>query len=465
MARSAREIAASLGQSVQATDSSTDLGKGPIFDLLIAPVAPELAATEQVAEDLRTLASLQLDRVVTLQEITAIGTSFGLPQIDGLPATVNQTFYCETRPSSDISIKRGTLVGTTDGSRIFQVVENVTMLAQYIDQYYVASRRRFEINAKCQAVAIGTAANLPAYRITKMFSQVAGIDGSENREISQGGTDQQSFSQYLNRIRQRFLGQSPETGGGLLTKVFEYAPNTITDVSLVYPKDRTIFSRDTGRPAIDCYIIGTALSSATQQFVASGGEQTITLEKPPVDSVTSVQIDGASTSGYALVKDQSRKLAGSARATDKLVLTAPLLANQVVDISYQYDATVSGLQADGFDTKLEQFGTDILVRLPVVVPVSVTVDVTCLASFDVNRVTDLVKSKLFSYVEAKVFINSLLPEVFVQAVLNDISGVSSCRLTRFAPTNKAALAVEAITLQKNEVSQVDQANLNIRTHQ
>ena len=465
MARTARQIANSLGQAVQASDPTADLAKGPVFDLLIAPVAPELAVTEQAAEDLRTLASLQLDRVVTLDEVQAIGTSFGLPQIDGRSATVQQTFYTTTRPTSDLTIQRGSIVGTTDGSRLFQTVEGATMLATSADQYYVASRRRYELIVACQALAIGTAANLPAFRITRLITRIAGFDGTENRQISQGGTDRQSFTEYLNRIRRKFLGLTPETGGGLISQIFESAPNTITDVSLVYPKDRSIFRRDTGRPAIDAYIIGEDIATGQQRYTAVGGETAITLERPPVESVTLVQIDGTSTTGFALVPDPDVRRAGTARAVDVLVLTAPLTANQIVDISYQYDGTVYELQINGFDQALQQFGTDILIRKPVIVPVAIELDITVLSSFDTNRVSDAVQTKLFDFIEASVFLGSLLPEVIVQAILNDVAGVSSVRLLRFAPSNKAALAVEAIVLTKNEISKIDQANLSIRVHQ
>jgi hypothetical protein len=424
-----------------------------------------LAVTEQDVEDLRVLTSLQMDRVVTETEINAIGQSFGIPPVDGKPAQHRQTFYTSTRPAADISVERGTLVGTADGSRIYTVMERITLVAANADAYYVSSRRRYEITARVEAVSIGEDGNLPAFRINRFFTPAGSFDGTENRETSTGGTDKQSFSAYLERIRRRFLGQSPETGGGIATKILEAAPEVITDISLVYPKDREIFRRDTGRPAIDAYLIGEELESAQQRYIAVGGETSIELELTPVVSVDLVQLDSVTTDGFALQVDANPGVTGTARATDVLVLVDPLTPGQVVDISYQYDKLVRDIQVDSFDSQDRQFGTDILIRRPVQVPVSCTLDITVLPSFDVNRTTDSVSTVLYDYVEKEVFADSLLPEMLIQNIIDNVSGVSSIKLLKFTATTRSLVPVESISLRKNEVARVDQDNLIIRTHQ
>ena len=467
MARTPEQVRKSLSASAAEADPTADLAKGPIYDLMLRPVAPEIAALEERQDSVRTLASLQLDKVTTEAEINAIGTAFGLPNVSGKPASCRQTFFTSSRPTSDIVIERGTLVGTTDSSRIFVVTERVVMLASAADAYYNAARRRYEITAKIESTSIGSDSNLPAFRIKRLFTTVTGLDrnGTENREAATGGTDRQSFSNYLRRIRLKFLGVNPETGAGIASQAFEYAPESISDVMMVYPKDRKVFRRDTGRPAIDLYVIGSLTESTSQRYVAIGGETSIALSSAPVLSIGSVQIDSAATTAYTLLSDPNPALTGSSRASDVLILTTPLTAGQVIDITYTYDALVSGMQANVFDANGRQFGTDILVRRPEEVPVSVQVDVTVLPSFDVSRATDAVNTIVFEYIETNVFIGVLLPETLQQRILDGVAGVSSVKIQRFTATNSGALPVEAINLQKNQIPTVDQTNLLIATHQ
>lgn len=466
MARKPEDIRRALGLTVAAADPTADLAKGPIFDLLIAPVAPELATTEQAVEDLRVLTSLQLDKVVTATEINAIGTSFGLPQLTGKPAQYRQTFFTSTRPTSDIAIERGTLVGTSDASRVFQVVERVVMLASNADAYLNSTRKRYEITAKIEATSIGTSHNLPAFRIKRFLTKISGLDGTENRSGAITlGTDRQSFTDYLTRIRKKFTGLNPEAGAGITSRVLEYAPETITDISMVYPKDRSVFRRDTGRPAIDVYLLGESTDTATKRYIAVGGESNITLDLTPALAVTSVQVDGQTITGFALIADDNPATSGTARAKDQLVLSTVLTAGQIVEISYTYDSLVNGMQNTVFNTNGREFGTDILIRRPVQVPVSIRLDVTVLPSFDVNRTTDTVRSLVFDFVETGSFVSTLLPETLQQKLLDSVAGVSSIKVQRFTPTNSGALPVEAVVLKKNQIPVVDQDTLLITTHQ
>ncbi len=464
MARPASQIRDSLQNSVRAANPNTDLAKGPVFDILVAPVAPELAETEQVVEDLRTLTSLQFAQVATTDEANAIGTAFGISELEGASASTRETFWTSTRPTDDITIERGTVVGTNDASLVFVVTERVTMLASNASAYLNANRRRYEITARVQAVASGTNYNLPAFRINRLITPIDGIDGVENREEATGGSEQQSISEYLSRIQLKFLGLNGETGGALTSQVFEQDPANIKNVVLVYPKDRKIFRRDIGRPAVDCYIVGGAFDSVTEQYVAVGGEQSVTLLQGPVADVSSVLVDGAPASGFSLLNDSDPNRSGSARAQDVVLLTTPLVAGQVVLTTYTTHKTIRDVQ-DMFDSSEHSFGTDLLARLPIDVPVTVQLDCTVLPSFDVSRVSDQVNTVVAEYCEPEFITTSLTPETLVNRITSNVSGVASVTVNRFTSTNGGALPVETITFQKNELPKLDQATLVIQARQ
>jgi len=466
MARSAKQISQSMETTVRTADSTSDVSKGPIFDLLMAPVAPELAFQEQNTEDLRTISTLQMDKVATKAEIQAIGTSFSLAALTGKATRYRQMFFTFTRPTTDLPIERGTLVGTTDASRVYQVLERVVMLSSNADAYYNAVRRRYEITATIEATAIGESHNLPAYRVKKILTKLNGFDGTENTSTPVVyGSDSQTVTDYFNRIKKKFAGLNPSAGGGITTRVLEYAPTTITDINLVYPKDRDVFRRDTGRPAIDVYIIGEELDTAYQREIAVGGETSFVLDKPPVQEISSVQIDGESVSSYSLVQDSKPSTSGSARSSDRIVFSTAFEAGQGVEITYIYDSLVYNMQADLFDANGAEFSTDILVRRPQETPVVVKMDVTVLASADVNRATDSIKTLVFDYVETNKFTTSLIPEVLRQTILGSVSGVTNVKIQRFSSSLNGKLPIETIPIKKNQVPVVDQDTLSIKTHQ
>jgi hypothetical protein len=457
-------IKTSMEQTVQTADPSADLAKGPVFDLLLAPVAPELAVTEQAVEDVRVLTSLQFDRVATTSEINAIGTAFGLPALTGQPASVRQTFWRSTVPDQDYVIERGQTVGTSDGSIAFVVTERVTMRSSQATAYYSAVRRRYEVQVRAECTAIGEAGNLPAFRINRMLTTATGFDGTENREPATGGAESQSLAQYARRIRSRFLGAGAETGAGITTQVHEFAPGFVTDVHLVYPADRREFRRDTGRPAIDVVIVGSQTDQSSTRYVANAGDSFVPLEKVPVLGVDQVLVDGVATTAWTLALDRDPATQLSARAVDGVVMATPLNANQVVDVTYRYDRIVRNLQDQVYDSGGRQFGTDLLARRPIDTPVTIQIDATIVPSFDENRATDSINTIVFNYCEVDTFVDSLLPETLVQRILDGVPGVSSCRIMRFTPTTRGVLPVEAISFLKNELPSVDQGTYLVRVH-
>ena len=115
MARTDAEIQQSLIESLQATDPSVDVRKGPVFDFLLRPVPPELQKTEADVERLTILTTIQLDDVATEAEIQAMATSFSIRLGGGKPSkTRNQVFFTFTAPLQDVVIDRGNLVGTIE---------------------------------------------------------------------------------------------------------------------------------------------------------------------------------------------------------------------------------------------------------------------------------------------------------------------------------------------------------------
>lgn len=461
MARTEDEIQQSLIESLRAVDQSVDVAKGPIFDFLLSPVPVELQKTEADVERLTILTTQQLGRVATQEEVEALATSFSI-RLGGGQASRSrgQVFFSNSRPVQDVRIDRGVLVGTEDQQYTYFVSEAGTLPAATADNFYNAQNRRYELVLQCESTAVGPDSDLPPGRITRLITGVNGIDGTINITEYSGGEEAEDLQAAVNRIAAKFAGLDPETGGGIKSDIRNYDPENVTDVSIVYPKDRPLFRRPINRPALDAYVIGTATEAIDQSYTATGGETQVWLDTVPASAVNTVTINGASSTG-TLIQDTSMETGYSARATDSVLLSAPLTAGDVVIINHDYNSLISGLQTDLFDDE-RPFDTDVLARQPREVGIEIVVDATILPSGDEARVFTAIESALFSKVETDFFQSVLLPEVLREQIQDEVSGINTIRFVRFRRASGSVLDVESIQLSKNEVSVIDQNSLDIR---
>ncbi len=462
--RTAQEVLDSMSATIEQTDATATLSYGPVFDLTVAPAAPEIAVGSQEVDGVRRLTTYDLDKETTDKELAMVGGQFGLPPPQGKASTVQQTFFSNVKPTRDIPVNLGNLVGNTDQSRLYVVVERADMKASSADSYYNAERRRYEVTATVRATAIGPDYDLPAFRIRNLVTPIPGIDGTENRSAATGGLLRQSNANYLTRIRDKMSGLNPEAGGGIRSTIREHSPDDINDIMLVYPKDRDVFLRYVRGPAIDAYVSGTVPKSVKQVYTAIGGESSIALTSLPVLSVTEVMVNGTVVNA-SFLPDTLPPLRGSARALDRVVLTAPLSASDVVEVTYLYDDLVTTLQADLFGTEPRQFGTDILVRKAEEVRITVELNVKVFSSFNPPRVEEEVRNTIQEYMETGEFQTDLLPNTLREKIQAGVGGVSSVQIVKFTRVSGGVQNVESIRLKKHQISLMNDATLVVRVGQ
>lgn len=461
MARTQDEILQSLVESLRAIDQSVDVAKGPVYNFLLRPVPIELQKTEADVERLTILTTQQLDRVATEDEIAALATNFSIRLGGGRASrTRNQTFYTSTRPTSDVAIDRGILIGTEDQRYTYFVSERAVLPANTIDNFYNAATRRYEISAPCEATAVGPDFDLPPTRVSKLITRVPGIDGTVNNNAYEGGQEAETGTNAVDRIRAKFAGLDPETGGGIKSDIRNFDPENVTDVSLVYPKDRALFRRYTARPAIDAYVIGAAIETTSETYVATGGETTLSLAYQPVDTVTSVTVNGTNVT-FDTIEDTSRETGGSAIATTYVLLETALVAADVVTTQYSYNALIYEMQDQLFGLE-RPFDTDVLAREPRILTVDVSIDATLLPSADEARVYVAIESKLYDLIETAYFQDILQPEIVREQLRDSVTGIATLRVTRFRRSTVSIADIETVPLQKNEVARINQNTLEIR---
>ena len=164
---------------------------------------------------------------------------------------------------------------------------------------------------------------------------------------------------------------------------------------------------------------------------------------------------------FPLISDTTPEYGGSPRSSDYVLLDTALVAADSVVINYDYNALVYDLQAEVFGLE-RPFDTDVLAREPRRVGVVVSIDASIVASFDTARVYEAIEASLFDQIESDFFIDILQPEAVRQKIRDEVAGLNLLRITVFKRSSGSSLDVETIDLEKNEVSYVDQTQLNIQ---
>lgn len=459
MYRSEEQIAQSLVDSINSTDPSVDVTKGPVYDMLLSPVPAELSLVEEKADRVSRLVTLQLDQVVTDDEASAIATTLGISLPRGDASHTSKFVFWSSNPVADsgaIQVPVGTMVGTTDGRYTFATTRAINVPLTDAAAYYVASRRRYEFQTNIEATGVGPDYDLPPTRISKMFSQIPGIDGCSNLESTSGGTNPADASSAITQARIALAGLDPEVGGGLVRNIFQYNPDKILSVSLVYPKDRPIFARRVKRPSIDAYVYADSPTSNEFTLTAAGGEQTIALPETPVLSVESVRVN-SSTVAFSFLQDTTPEIGLSARANDRIRLATPLSQYDVLIVNYTTSDVHRSLQDRVFDTSDRPFGTDVLARMFREVQIEIVARVKLLPSVDEVRAGSDILDVLTAIVETNQPNRTIVPRNIAERMPELVAGVAAngFNFEVFGRTVGRVGTVESITLGKHELARID----------
>jgi len=466
MARSVSEISSSLQQSVEAADPTIESRSGPVFNIMLQPVANEVARIEAEQERVSALYSLQFQNIATVEETEALAANFGIQRAPGAKATATVFFFRFTRPRQPAVVRRGSLVSNLDSTLQYIVQEDAVIDPDNADAFFNAARRAYEIPVNVEAISPGERFNVPAFRIQTLVTPNTDFDGIENRAPASGGSERETQAQEVARIRSNFAGLNLGSVDGIGFTAVNSFPELIKDVSIIQPSS-VLFKRTPTTPALDIYIAGSNIENVRQNFVALGGETTLNIaQSPVVPSSLSLSINGESEPNAILFKDTGI-LSGSVRANDIVILPAPLNTGDVVTFTYDINRLILDIQNEYEPSSVGDsllFGTDILVFEAKNTSITVKLEIRVASSFDVPRTTDQVQGVVFSFVERNEFAATLFPEQLRTNILNTVQGVSSLSIVEFRRTDTSLRDVEIIELDRNEISFVDAEafQLNVR---
>jgi hypothetical protein len=433
---------------------------------MLQPVSNEIAKIEAEQDRINALYSLQFQEVATVDETTALATNFGLQRAPGSKSSVVVYFFRFTRPQQPAVVRRGSLISNLDGTLQYIVQEDAVIDPSNAEAFFNAARRTYEVAVNAVAVSPGDNYNVPAFRINTLVTANSDYDGVESRAAATGGSEQETQTAEVARIRKRFAGLNTGSIDGIRFVAANSYPEYVNDVAVIQPSN-VLFLRSPTTPALDIYVAGRNFETVRQSYVALGGETQLELASPPaVVGSLALTINGIVNTDAVIVLDETAN-AGTVRAVDTILLNSPMSAGDVATFSYSFNRLVYDVQQEYEPTSVGDsllFGTDILVHQAEVAPITVIMSIRVASSFDVPRTTDQVQNVVQAYVNQNVFGFTLFPETLREQILTTVQGVSSLDLQEFRRTDLSLRDVEIIEMNDNEISQLDDENfeLNVR---
>jgi hypothetical protein len=455
MAITAEQIEADLRASIETEDNTIDTSRGPVPALYIRPQSGQLAAVSTEAEEVRQLFTLQFPSVITSEEAQLALGNFGSVPGLGSKSRHVQYFMRFTRPNADITVSAGQLVSNIDGSLVYKVLESATMLVSAASAYYNPSRNTYEVSCLVEALGSGTDYELAAYRVNTLLTPIVGIDSTENRTQSKGGTPAETIDQQSARLKQSLLGLNKGAPGGIKSGITNQYSDKVTEVITVEPFD-TNFHRITAGNAIDVYIWGDEQGTFTQTTFAVANQTQIVLSKKPVTSVTRVTINGISETGYTLLVDSSFETGYSLSSVDAVIFDNPLLVGDEVVIEFSYNSILETLQNDYFNANESTlFNVDMLLRIPFPVKPKITMTVRSLPSYEASSIETQIRDYLATFLTPTAKIDAIYPEIMRQEIRSTIPGIQSLTVSEFRRSEGSLLDIEPIFFTDSERSIYD----------
>ncbi|NIV34280.1 MAG: hypothetical protein GWN58_33935 [Anaerolineae bacterium] len=460
MARDQDDVLTSMQETVEEIDPTIDVRKGPIYESALVPWSKEVSDTEVKVDHLGDFFQLeQLDNL-SEEEIEQVGRNFGQEVAQGTPSQGFLLFYTHEAPSSDITIPTGTLVSTEDSEYVYQTTDEASFSASNIAAFYNAENRRYELTIPGEAVERGSDYDAKEGRIKVMLSPISGITGVVNSTDFEGGTADQTTTEFADDLRDLPLGNSLGTPGGLQAVALRVAGGVIQDSAVVSSADTDLYERYnlTGmRMGIDLYIIGSRLGPTTYSYTTVGTETRVVLDKQPVMAITSVLVNGAAVS-YTFQQDTDPNRRGSSYAQDAIVLETAPGPGKDVFVQYTYNLLMEQLQSEVTANDTNLFKTNILVREGKKVTCEV---IASIASYGAgNRKTD-VEEMTQDFFMDPTFLSSrqtfpleLDPGDYREALEQRLSIVFGS-IVKFNRPDRATADVQTIIFAENEYPELD----------
>lgn len=454
---SSDEILQAMIDTIEAKDDSTDVRKGPFYDMVLKPVADEIApAYDEVTSVENMMSSLATGSASSMSStyLSALGTCMRVSKQAGRKAVCKIYLYFTTLPSQEVTVPAGTSVATSDGKYIFTTDNAISgITATTAVNYYRPSTGRYEIPATVTATSEGSVYNVPANRLVYLPSVIDGIDGVYNPVKASGGQDAEDSEAYLADIRAKFIGADTSSTAGITSKITSKYGTTIA-VNYIN-SDSPLFARQVQGTGLDIYV-NTPNATYAEDLFVTGSSTTFTLTKPPVLSVEQVTVNGTATSTWEFVKDTTLSVKSSPSANDCVVVSNVTLGD-IVRVTYTYDATTRWIVDNVLSEYTDDyFGIDGLARLAE--DTTIWISCTATAGSSTSGLIDSLRQYLIDYVTNNTY-GTLDPVELASNVLSDFTNLRKFTFQVFGTSETQSTRIRALVSSGVEAFVTSTANI------
>lgn len=285
--RSINEIILSLIDYYRLAQPDADSKPGTIFrDLFIEGPASQLAL---LYESLAGISDKQSLRLVLGNDLDKLAKNFGVVRKSATPAT-GVALLTFSDINAAININKGDTVISNNGfSYVVSVGTSVlpsavnfykSLATKYKDQLeFVGITDQYAVEVTVVSSSPGSAANIGVYALSR--TNIPGVSNVTNINPFSGGTDNETDSNFRNRILSAFSGSSVGTSLGYLNTAIGTAG--VVDANVIEPGDplmtrdgtqvkinpdgsRTILSEGSGGK-VDVIILGSNLVENSDSYI------------------------------------------------------------------------------------------------------------------------------------------------------------------------------------------------------
>lgn len=399
------ELVSDIIEKIWSSNKLIDTKEGSVTrDVFIDPVAQELS---EIYSSLDDLEKAQHINTSTGTDLDSIGDNFSLTRNAAEKASGYITFYREAIFTSDIVIPSGTVVATEgkygQNPITFVTTEEEVMLSTSASTYYNYSHSRYETIIPIQAEIAGASGNIALNGITQMHSSVVDIDGVTNAIAITGGKDQESDSDFRERILLAITGATMGTVDGYNSLL--YGQDIVTDTQTIASGD-DLMTRDNGDGgSVDIYVRHTGTTEPHNQVFNfnSTSPNLVIFSVQPVVSISLVVAAsfGALTEGlhYRFVRDTSGiGYSNSAEDSIQMLANDDLADGEEITVTYNWNKTIYILQRliEQEDNKIVT--ADVLIKQGIEKKVDITCEIRIFSGYLFATVSSKVQTVISTYI-------------------------------------------------------------------
>lgn len=422
MSKTADEIISDAVARLQQNQPNADISDGTVLRDLIESFAEELSTLYTKLDALSNFITLSDPTTLDSDTLNLIGNNYGIPRKTA-EASTGTVYFRGPSNTGSITIPAGTSVSTPSSDSTSSVTFT-TDSAVILDASAVLDPETglYEVAALVTCQSVGTVGNV-GYNTLTVCNTISGINSCTNKVSITNGTNDETNTAYVNRIKNYLSGTTLGTSDS-----YKLMFEAIDGVNAAYIVDPNSTYSTRGPGSIDAYIDGTVVATFTQTVPASTAlvqDTTIYMEYTPiieiisVKSATTTYVEGVD---YTIVKDTTSAYKYSINANDAIVwITTPPFDTEYT-ITGTYNQLVTTAQSVEASDDNHIITNDVLVKETYPIYIDLAFTIYKLAGYTADTVRTTIQSAIDAYVNTDRLGKNITQSTLID-IINSAAGV------------------------------------------